>query len=448
MVNPFFHRGPIRDSTFFFDRRNELERAMTLLRNGQSVSIVGPRRIGKTSFLLQLVESRAGDGADRQDLSDALCIVFLDCQAWTHITSGELYARVASALCVAAEAQRAGPSRPDIGGSITLRELEDLVQSVTQTARCIVFLFDEFDALCCNPDVSGDALCGLRSLAMTGGVGYVTASVKPLQEWLSVQPSATCAPFFNFFFPMRLGLFTRTEAAEMLAQLSARGGRPFAPSLIEWLIGLAGFHPLYLQIAGYCAFDDLTAHGAIETDDADARERIRQHFLDEVAPHWRFAWNTLGADEQHLLATLPLRWQSAPMAVQRLEQDGLIVRNCHPNVTWFSREWQTFISRQPVPGLKQIPPITLDTERRAVLLRGELVDLAPSEFDLLVCLIEAQGRIIPHGELERKVWDKEDIEGGERLKSAIKSLRRCLGDAAACIDNVRGVGYRFKRMCD
>jgi hypothetical protein len=444
--NPFFHRSPVRDAAFFFDRRNELGRIGTLIRDGQSIAVVGPRRIGKTSLLLQLVGLAAQ--SDMRIAGRPLCAVFLDCQAWTHITSGELYARLASALGIVAETCCAPLSRPrpEIRGEMTQRDLEQRVQSVIEAGRHVVFLLDEFDALCCNPQVYGDALCSLRSLAMMGGVSYLAASAQPLQEWQSAQPSATCAPFFNFFVPVHLGPFTHAEAAQMLAQLSSRGDQPFTPTLIEWLIELAGCHPLYLQISGYCAFDHLTVHGAIET--ADARERIRQSFLDEVAPHWRYAWNTLSEDEQHLLATLPLRWQSAPLAVQRLERGGLVTRNCRPDVTWFSREWQTFIARQPVPGLRQIPPITLDTERRAVLLRGEPVDLPPSEFDLLARLMEANGRIIPHDELERHIWEEKDIEGGERLKSIIKNLRRCLGDAAACIDNVRGVGYRFNRLCD
>lgn len=447
MDNPFFHRGPVRHAAFFFDRKVELQRIATFIRSGQSVSLVGPRRIGKTSLLLQLMTLiTAQDEQRTAAVSPPPCVAFLDCQAWAHITSAELYARVASALADTT-------SHAEIGATTTLCDVERLVRAVMQTGRRVVFLVDEFDALRTNAQVS-DALCGLRSLAMAGGVSYVVATIMPLQAEPSEQSNevggAAAAPFFNFFAQMHLGLFTRDEAANMLAQLSARGGQPFTPALIEWLIGLAGCHPLYLQIAGDCAFDCLSAYGAIDADDADARERIRQNFLDEVASHWRYAWNSLTEDEQRVLAALPLRCQSAPLAVQRLEHAGLVVRERGSNVgaTWVSHEWRTFAGRQPVHGLKQIPPITLDEERHAVLARGELVDLPPSEFDLLARLMEANGQIVPHGELEKWVWEEGDVEGGERLKSTVKSLRRCLGDAAACIDNVRGVGYRFNRLCD
>ena len=54
--NPFFHRGPVKSRGYFYGRTRETKRALQLLRNGQSVSIVGPRKIGKTSLLLHLMD--------------------------------------------------------------------------------------------------------------------------------------------------------------------------------------------------------------------------------------------------------------------------------------------------------------------------------------------------------------------------------------------------------
>ncbi|HMT21362.1 MAG TPA: hypothetical protein PKE20_08995, partial [Promineifilum sp.] len=52
--NPFFHRGAIRHAEDFIGREAELNQMLGLLRNGQSVSLIGPRRIGKSSLLLHL----------------------------------------------------------------------------------------------------------------------------------------------------------------------------------------------------------------------------------------------------------------------------------------------------------------------------------------------------------------------------------------------------------
>jgi predicted AAA+ superfamily ATPase len=60
--NPYFHRGPIRKPEHFFGRSQEVTNALSLLKKNQSVSIVGPRRIGKTSFLLHLARVLARYG--------------------------------------------------------------------------------------------------------------------------------------------------------------------------------------------------------------------------------------------------------------------------------------------------------------------------------------------------------------------------------------------------
>ncbi len=51
-ANPFFHRRPIRDPAYFFGRQRETRLLLDMVGNAQSVSVLGQRRIGKTSFLL------------------------------------------------------------------------------------------------------------------------------------------------------------------------------------------------------------------------------------------------------------------------------------------------------------------------------------------------------------------------------------------------------------
>ena len=54
MDNPFYHRGAIRRQHDFHNREAEISQILGLLRNGQSVSLIGPRRIGKSSLLMHL----------------------------------------------------------------------------------------------------------------------------------------------------------------------------------------------------------------------------------------------------------------------------------------------------------------------------------------------------------------------------------------------------------
>ena len=49
MNNPYVSRGPVREPAMFYNREHELNEIAAFLRGNQSISIVGPRKIGKTS---------------------------------------------------------------------------------------------------------------------------------------------------------------------------------------------------------------------------------------------------------------------------------------------------------------------------------------------------------------------------------------------------------------
>ena len=77
LKNPYVHRRAIKDSDYFFGRAQETRELLDLTAEGQSVSIVGPRRIGKTSLLFHLRRSVPAVEADTETKH---IFVFLDCQ--------------------------------------------------------------------------------------------------------------------------------------------------------------------------------------------------------------------------------------------------------------------------------------------------------------------------------------------------------------------------------
>ena len=57
MNNPYIYRGPVRNAQMFFGREHELREIVAFLNGNQSVSVVGPRKIGKTSLLFHLMRT-------------------------------------------------------------------------------------------------------------------------------------------------------------------------------------------------------------------------------------------------------------------------------------------------------------------------------------------------------------------------------------------------------
>ncbi len=52
--NPFTNRSTIREEENFIGREQEITNILSRVRNGDSVSVVGKRRIGKSSLLYHL----------------------------------------------------------------------------------------------------------------------------------------------------------------------------------------------------------------------------------------------------------------------------------------------------------------------------------------------------------------------------------------------------------
>jgi two-component system, OmpR family, response regulator ResD len=81
---------------------------------------------------------------------------------------------------------------------------------------------------------------------------------------------------------------------------------------------------------------------------------------------------------------------------------------------------------------------------RYVLLEKKKLDLPPKEYELLLLLIENQGRALSREQILDSVWDFQYYKGMRTIDTHIKKLRKKLGDHASYIETVRNFGYRFE----
>ena len=95
--------------------------------------------------------------------------------------------------------------------------------------------------------------------------------------------------------------------------------------------------------------------------------------------------------------------------------------------------------------------LTVDYGPRRVTLADRVVPLTAIEFDLIRVLSLSAGHVVPTPVLLRQVWGSLRADNADRVRSAVKRLRRKLGDHAdnpAYIFNVHGVGYRMPDPSD
>ena len=92
--------------------------------------------------------------------------------------------------------------------------------------------------------------------------------------------------------------------------------------------------------------------------------------------------------------------------------------------------------------------LEMDFDAQEVRLRGEGVQLTPTEYKLLYHLVRNAGRTLPHGTLLAKVWGREYLDEVDYLRVYVRRLRDKLGDnpeKPLYIRTERGLGYRFLR---
>jgi two-component system KDP operon response regulator KdpE len=92
--------------------------------------------------------------------------------------------------------------------------------------------------------------------------------------------------------------------------------------------------------------------------------------------------------------------------------------------------------------------LEIDFAAHEARLRGDRVELTPTEFRLLAVLARNAGWVVPHERLLAQVWGREYADEGDYLRAYVRRLRAKLGDDARhprFIRTERGLGYRFLR---
>jgi DNA-binding winged helix-turn-helix (wHTH) protein len=440
--NPFFHRGPIHNPVYFYDRRKEIKQALTWLSKRQSVSVIGPRKIGKTSLLLHLCRQEV---MQQYGLGPADVLVYFNWGGLGELGLEELYTLILEE--VANRADELGhhicvPARP-----ISFLDFRNALRGMCNSngGLRVALLLDEFEILSRNQELCEKLFPGLRALAPEF-ITYVTVSQHPLAKC-----SKEYSPFFNIFVPLEMGLFDESESRELIAGSLEKAKATFDAQVLDGILELGGGHPFFLQVVGYWALE-LQATKGSPLGSRDLRI-LTQTVRSQVEPHFEYYWERLDTQEQYVLAALPFTHGEEVYREQlRVLTNLCLIVKENGRYRYFSPLFRDFVRRQgrvpqEKPKILQAAPFVLVLPPQRVLLREEPLPLSGRLFSLLRYLAEHQGRVVTNEELDRQVLtppdEREEYKylGDKRVKAAIRELRKALKDEASCIINKRGVGY-------
>jgi two-component system phosphate regulon response regulator PhoB len=90
--------------------------------------------------------------------------------------------------------------------------------------------------------------------------------------------------------------------------------------------------------------------------------------------------------------------------------------------------------------------VRIDRVRHRAFVEGRELDLTPTEFRLLECLLRQPGRAFSRHQLMEAAIGQGTVVLERTIDVHIKTLRRKVG-ASDLIETVRGVGYRFRESC-
>ncbi len=91
--------------------------------------------------------------------------------------------------------------------------------------------------------------------------------------------------------------------------------------------------------------------------------------------------------------------------------------------------------------------IEVDTERHKVAVRGEVIDLTPTEFNLLLYFMKNAGKALPHRAILQNVWGTEYGDEAEYLRVYVGRLRQKIEEnplKPKYLHTEHGIGYRFE----
>ncbi|MBN2350981.1 MAG: adenylate/guanylate cyclase domain-containing protein [Spirochaetales bacterium] len=339
--NPYLNRVMIPHEAMFFGRRALVKRIAGRIgaARPQSVSVVGERRIGKSSLLnyLNFPSVRLA----LLDRPESLLHVFIDFQQLRATGPDDIIAVIFKEL------ERSLGDRIEIAAPADFDGMRLLAEAVKEAGLKLVLFCDEFESVTKNEKIKPDFYSYFRSLANNYPLAFVAASGRNLKD-MCVTHEISDSPFFNIFAVQHVGLFSEDEAKELVTVPSAAAGAPLAP-LADGIIGEAGRYPFFLQMLCSSWYEYLTAEEKAAADFSGKRppREVLDVFREEAEPHFEYVAETWTDEERAFMRDVvgEKAVDPAAPACEQLCKRGYLVERSDGSPEPFSAQFGLFLKK-------------------------------------------------------------------------------------------------------
>jgi Novel STAND NTPase 2 len=243
MPNPYGLRGSIEPEQFIVPEALVKQITESLVKK-QSISLIGPRMIGKSSLLNFLASPLCQVYYQNASASFlALRFATLDLQEHSDKNRDELMLELAFTISRSASSHFSGT---------TYKEALDLIKSITGRRHIgsplWILLFDEFDQVAELSGINKTFFNDLRSLSEHHNLCYVVSSRRKLRN-LPLSQDIKSSSFFNMFHPNYLKVWDTTTAEKLMFKPQGKEMAVFNLADFASITRLTARHPQLLQIA-------------------------------------------------------------------------------------------------------------------------------------------------------------------------------------------------------
>jgi hypothetical protein len=325
--NPYRFGRPIKDPDIFLGRAEELNSIFERVRKGESTSLVGERRIGRTSVLYQAMNEIVQAKYLLEDHN--LLFVYVDSQLGIETPHGFFHE-------VFKSIEEQEPSFPfQAHDRIDNRQVKEYLEELEP--KRLVLLLDEFEYVVEKDAFPLDFFSFLRAIATSHDASFITATKTELHK--CCRPEIVGSPFFNIFHPVHIGSFTEEEFDYFLTETSRCSGVPLY-GYKEEILDIAGRFPFFVQMACWHYFEHCAKHKRFLPDD---RKAIRERFAYEARGQFEYIWERLSPDENEtVLALAKGQKPTKDFALDALVRKGYVVGG-----QLFSSAFAAFVLQQP-----------------------------------------------------------------------------------------------------
>ena len=346
MKNPYTSRGPIKDPKDFFGRKADIDKIFSFIggKQPQSCSIVGERKIGKTSLLLHIKNREIYS----KYLKEPFIFVFYDFQEALQKTKEDLFKEIIKKILE----QVRENVQMDTEENANSEGFKELLSELKNLGYKLVLLFDEIDSVSENSNFDESFFSYLRSLIVPYDIAYVTASLKSLHE-LHLSGKIPNSPFFNIFELYSLVLFKKEEAVSLILEPAKNSGIMFDENRdVSFILNKVGQHPYFIQVICFHLFEKRrkSKKFAGEQLSEEDYDEITELTMRKLEDHFEYIWNHLKKEERVFIRKFILNDKlivNEKQIKRSLIRKGILIEeNQHPRIS--STLFENFVKEMPI----------------------------------------------------------------------------------------------------